>query len=1062
MNCSVLFRFFSYIKPFRRTACLILAAYLAAAVCFCVSAPAVFAGNDRLSPSVDSVNLRQDKWIYSIYTDKDMNCYSAVTRYDGDEVNIEIPSELGGIPVKVISREAFCNRKYITSVIIPDGVTEIGKYAFSGCVGLNSISFPATLRSVWDGAFYGCRSIEEIVFPEGMEEVGSFAFYNCRYLHTVVFPDSLKRIGDSSFDGCGMLQSAVFGKSLERIGDTAFKDCASLVSMDISGISELGAGAFMKCTSLESVAMGDAMSYICPETFRGCGNLDKVTFGACISSIGKSAFEGCASLKNLPEIGSLTEICPLAFNGCVSLKKAEIGENVQTIANSAFAGCASLSKISVSEGNKAYSSVNGCLYSGDGARLILCPMGYKGTLKLPESVKEIGDYAAVGCRGISDAAMNEGLDSIGKAAFLGCTDLSSLSLPDSLENISPAALGMYLYDGSVKKEQYLRVFASGGGCAEKYCADRMLPFTPYEDTFFLSSERVVLAEKKTFTLKCGFISRKKAKIIWESSDESVVKVSDGKLTALSRGNAEVTVSAEGIGSRKVNVSVVSPDEIGKSSEKTFDTRFVYCGESVELSSIFSQIIDPIFSADRFWYSSAPSVASVTNDGRVTGHCRGTANITCRMPDGAENNVLVTVTQKPAEFVLTAPENELSVGESAAAGRTFFPSYSADGITWESDDESVATVDENGLITAVGQGQCAVTATAKSGLKSSVTLNCVIPAESISLNKEERNVYQGKQFNLKVSVTPENSKQKITWRSSDPSVASVNSKGKVTGKSFGSAVIYAENAGGLSAECRVNVITRAEELSLDVKNIKINQGTTYKLNAILRPSYSPETTDTCTWNSTNEKVATVDENGLITAVGAGKCIINCRTSGDLISKCQVQVRLPAESVAIESERESIYIGDVIPLKATVTPDDSTDKIEWLSDYEEIARVSSGGFVKGIAPGKAVITARLTNDVTGESVLSSIEITVIKKAESVRLDKTSLSMIVGENDSVAFTMFPDDSNDILRWYSTDENIAKVREDGLITAVSAGSCYICIETGSGASAKCKVTVNQMEKNT
>ena len=66
-----------------------------------------------------------------------------------------------------------------------------------------------------------------------------------------------------------------------------------------------------------------------------------------------------------------------------------------------------------------------------------------------------------------------------------------------------------------------------------------------------------------------------------------------------------------------------------------------------------------------------------------------------------------------------------------------------------------------------------------------------------------------------------------------------------------------------------------------------------------------------------------------------------------------------------------------------------------------------------------------------------------------------MNAGEQDALLYTLLPDDCNDTVRWYSTDENVATVRDDGLITAVSAGSCYICIESGSGVSARCKVSV-------
>ena len=1056
MICSLLFHILNIQKTRKTAVCLFLLTLAAAVSVFCVSAPAVSAEKETRSPSIDSVNLRENQWVYSVYTDKNNMQYAAITRYDGKETDIELPAEIGGFPVKVISREAFCNSRYITSVVIPENVSEIGKYAFSGCIGLSSVTFPSSLRNVREGAFYGCRSLNEAGFSEGLTKIGSFAFYGCIHLKTAVFPSTLRGIGDSSFEGCGMLENVSFGNRLEKVGDNAFLGCRSIESVELPGIKELGAGAFMKCASLKNAALQNGISEIRPDTFRKCTELEKVELGNGVNKIDVSAFEGCSLLRDFPELDSLNEIASVAFKDCSSLKTVRIGKSVGNIGVGAFSGCTSLSRFIVSEENESYSEMNGCLYSKDGTRLILCPPGIKGTLKLADGVSEIGDYAAVGCTGLSKAELNEGLGIVGQGAFLGCTDIVSFSLPDSLEKIGSAAAGVYLSDGTIRKASYVRFFASEGSAAEKYCTDRELTVSRYDSSLCVSSERVVLCEGKTFTLTCGFASQRKGDVSWSSADESVVRVSDGKLTAVAEGGTEVTAAADGFEPWVTKVIVVSPDDIGTSKEKKFETRRIYSGESEELSSVFSLIIDPIFASNRFWYSSSPAVATVTNDGKVTAHGHGTANITCLMPDGSENNVLVTVTDKPTELVLTAPDDELIIGQSAAVIGRFTPSFSTDTIKWSSDDESIAMVDEKGTVTAISQGKCSITAEAESGLRTSVTITCVIPAESISLDRETRDVFQGKQFNLKVAAVPEDSKQKIIWTSSDPNVASVNSKGKVTGRSFGSAVISAETAGGLRAECTVNVMTHAEELTLDVKKLTINCGSTSKLNSIVRPSYSPETTEKCSWNSTNEKVATVDENGMVTAVGPGKCIINCRTGGDLISKCQVYVRLPAESVEIMTEKNSIYIGESHTLAAVISPENTTDQLKWVSDNEDVVRVTSGGTIKGRSQGTAIVSAVLTNDVTGESITASVEITVMKKADSVTLSKKDLSLNAGENDSIAFTVQPLDCNDTVRWYSTDEEIATVRDDGLITAVASGTCYICIETGSGVTARCKVSVN------
>ena len=1038
-----------------KAAVFLMTVLVLSALVFGADIPTVSAAGGGTSASVDQVNLKKDKWVYSLYHDKNKSRYAAITRYDGDDLEVAIPAEFDGLPVRTISREAFCDNKYMTSVEIPETVTDIGKYAFSGCIGLAHVTFPASLKNIGEGAFYGCWSLTEAGFSGKLEKIGSFSFYNCRHLTKVSFPSSLKSIGNSTFEGCAMLEAIAFDGGPETIGDTAFKGCASLKKADLSGVKRLGTGAFMKCVNLETVVCGDEITDIRPETFRGCVSLRKIAFGDRLKSIETSAFEECETLSALPAVETLEKIGPLAFTGCASLKKAEFGESLSEIGFCAFRDCVSLASMTVSDKNEVFSSVNGCLYSKDGTRLILCPQGFKGKISLRGKTGTVGDYAAAGCLSVKEVSLGENTSEIGRGAFLGCTDIAFLSIPDSVERIGSAAFGVYLNNGEWKKENYFRAYGAEGGMADSYCAQREMRFLPYSGTLYAGSQRVVLEENGSIKLICGFSSEKKGTISWETSDESVVRVKDGKLTAVSQGNAEVTASAEGFNAAVVKVSVVPAREKHEAKNKTSDSHLVYCGEQEELSSLFSQLIDPIFASDRFWYSSSPAVASVDNDGNVSAHNSGTAKIVCHMPDGSENIIPVTVTEKPAELSLEAPQDELLIGKSVRIKKRMVPSYSSDIITWESDNENIAKVDAEGWITAAGQGNCTVTALSASGLKSSVSVTCVIPADDISLDMEARNVYQGKEFNLTATLAPDNSEQRILWRSSDPTVASVNSKGKVTGKSFGTAVIYAETSSGLAVSCTVNVLAKAEELDLDTKNLSLNCGTSHKLGALIRPSYSPETTDRCTWNSTDESIAVVDEDGNVTAVSPGRCIINCRTSGDLISKCRVQVSLPAESVEINSEKDTLYIGEVVQLKAVTTPHDTTDKVEWSCEDSGVVRVTSNGTVKALSPGTALITVKLTNEISGSSVSSTFEVTVLKKAESVKLSSNSLSMRQGENDFLTYTILPDDSNDTVTWSSSDESVASVRDDGLITAIAPGICYIRIETGSGSAARCKVTV-------
>lgn len=1024
---------------------------------FCTPAASPSDASKPSASQVTGVNLKENDWIYSTHKDGEGKFYAVVTGYNGKTTDVKIPVSLGGYGVRAINSEAFSGNRYIVSVVIPDGVTDIGKYSFKGCVGLSSVSFPSTLKSIREGAFYGCKSLRNVNFPDSVNTIGSYAFYNCWHITSIELPKSLKRIGSYAFNGCSMLSVVSFGESIESIGSMAFKGCTALLKISLpDSVTALGSGAFMNCSSMKIAVIGGGLSEINSDTFRGCSELGSVSFGKSLKSVGNSAFEGCASLKSIQLSGGIEKIGALAFYNCTQLTEAELGAHVKEIGTGAFSGCTSLSSMSVSKNNKSFAAKSGILYSRDGKTLIMCPQGAKGRVSIAGGAEKISDYAFAGCDDITGINIPDSVEHIGNGALLGCNNVTSLMLPKKLEKIGCAAIGYYLYGCDVKKASYINVFGDLGSVAEMYCVAKGLRFTSYSQTMLINTGHVVLTENDVFNLKGVFLTSLSGKITWSSSDKGIADVDkNGKLKGVSEGEAVITASAEGFNECSISVKVIRSSEDVSDTAQSQESKSIYLGESTELSTIFDMIIDPLLDTQKFWYSSNPAVASVDSDGGVTSHSVGTAMITCRFPDGSEDYRLVRVVERPLEFSLKQPNNELKIGDEFRLSYEFVPGISTDAITWRSDNENVARVDKNGKVTAVGQGTCTVTAVTASGMEASVKVTCVVPAEAITLSHETRSVYQGKEFNLTAEYTPSQSKEKIVWTSSDPKVASVNSKGKVTGVSFGTATIYANTASGAAAYCNVYVIAKAEMLTLDVKKLTINADTEHKINAMILPSYSPETTEKCVWSSTNEKVAVVNENGLVSAVGVGTCIINCKIDGELISKCQVTVRQPAESAEIVADKTDIYIGDVLVLKAKLTPENTTDNVEWSSDNADVAYVTSKGSVKAKSRGTANITLKVTNEVSGKSLTCEYKINVLSKAEDIELSRSSISMNQGGTDSLTYQLTPPESNDFVSWYSSNESVATVRSDGLITAVGKGSCYIYAETGSGRTAKCKVDV-------
>ena len=151
---------------------------------------------------------------------------------------------------KIVCDEAFRWSKFIgcrslTSLVIPDSVTNIGDYAFWGCSDLADIVIPDGVTSIGDYAFEGCESLRSVVIPDGVTSIGDYVFSGCRSLTDIVIPNSVTSIRDGAFFGCSDLADIVIPDGITSIGDRAFMGCSSLSSLVIpGGVTSIGESVF--------------------------------------------------------------------------------------------------------------------------------------------------------------------------------------------------------------------------------------------------------------------------------------------------------------------------------------------------------------------------------------------------------------------------------------------------------------------------------------------------------------------------------------------------------------------------------------------------------------------------------------------------------------------------------------------------------------------------------------------------------------------------------------------------------------------------------------------------
>ena len=259
------------------------------------------------------------------------------------------------------------NCSLIKSVVISDGVTRIGYYAFSGCSSLTSVTIPHGVTSIGGWAFSGCSSLTSVTIPDSVTSIEWGAFSGCSSLTSMTIPDSVTSIGAWAFSDCSSLTSVTIPHGVTSIGGWAFSGCSSLTSVTIpDSVTSIGSCAFDNCSSLTSVTIPDSVTSIGDYAFENCSSLTSVTIPDSVTSIGNSAFSGCSSLTSVTIPDSVTSISNYAFENCSSLMSVTILHGVRSIGERAFDGCSKLKDIafagskdawaSIEKGNKAFST----------------------------------------------------------------------------------------------------------------------------------------------------------------------------------------------------------------------------------------------------------------------------------------------------------------------------------------------------------------------------------------------------------------------------------------------------------------------------------------------------------------------------------------------------------------------------------------------------------------------------------------------------------------------------------------------------------------------------------
>ncbi len=353
-----------------------------------------------------------------------MENYSYSSNVPWSEMKREITEIVVEEGVTSIGNYAFNGCSALTSVTIQNGVTSIGNFAFEGCSALTSVTIPDSVTSIGNYAFEGCSALTSVTIPDSVTSIGHFAFEDCSALTSVTIPDSVTSIGNYAFEGCRALASVTIPDSVTSIGNSAFAGCSALASVKIpNGVTSIEGDTFRGCDSLKSVTIPDSVTSIGGDAFRHCSSLTSVTIPDSVTSIGSSAFEYCSSLTSVTIPDGVTSIANYTFEDCSSLTSVTIPDSVTSIGWGAFRYCSSLSSVTIPDG---VTSIESSTFKGCSSL---------SSVTIPDSVTSIGFSAFEDCSSLTSVTIPDSVTSIAYNVFQNCGALKSVTIPKGVTSI---------------------------------------------------------------------------------------------------------------------------------------------------------------------------------------------------------------------------------------------------------------------------------------------------------------------------------------------------------------------------------------------------------------------------------------------------------------------------------------------------------------------------------------------------------------------------------------------------------------------------------------------------